>query len=443
MSNTVDDLIISLTIKPTSDLGRLQKQLDSLVGKRGRGVGFGLMALNRNVVKLSTDIKTIKYGISKLRPTFLPGKTNIFEQRSTALKLAQDFRDFTDRIIEPFLRTPKGLKEYQEEFGVKTQEEIEERLRFVLDDVVEDLDKIGRGITPKSPEKIVRTIEWATRYIDDLQTDLQRGMEHWRGFIKIRPESFFQDYIGKFFERFSKKELEYQLFPIKPKFWGEKNVKKQLEDLGISTSDIEETLLTRKQKDILESNLKLGESLTDMPKRIDITLSKIMEHESLLRDFPEIYKFLKKLTEGITDPNKRVGIEIRDIARLEEARYLKKRIKGPLERIGLISMQTTKRFRERVGKQFPWLSLPSRTELMGKDPELTEMARSLISEKYSYQLEIAKREKALKSMEKFQTELSKEQMKMFREEIKELSKKQDETIEKLNDLETSGSMFNM
>lgn len=443
MSTTVDDLVISLTIKPTSDLGRLQKQLDSLVGKKGRGVGFGMMALNRNIIKLSTDIKTIKYGISKLRPSFLPGKTNIFEQRSTALKLAQDFKDFSSKILDPFFRTPKGLKEFQKEFGLETQDAIEEKLMHVIDDITEDLGDIGRGVSPKSPQKIVETLEWATKYINDLSSDLKRGMEHWRGLTRITSEEFFQDYLGKFFEQFSKKELEYQLFPIKPKFWGEENVVKQLKELGITRTTREETLLSRKQKDIIKSNLKLGESLTDMPERIDLALSKFKEHEEIFEKFPKIYEFVKKLTEGMTDLNAMIGIEIRNIARLEEARYLKTRKKGPLERLGMISMQTTKRFRERVGEEFPWLALPSRTELMGQKPELTEAAASLISQKWDYYTQIVELENALKEMRKFQTELSDDQIGKYKSEIKELSEKLDGIKEKLEDLESSGSMFNM
>ena len=81
---TVDDLIISVRIDDTSNLGKLQKQLTALVGSRGEKK-LDLGALSPNIKR---DIELIKDRILRFTPTVLVGE-NIKE---AALNLAGDLR---------------------------------------------------------------------------------------------------------------------------------------------------------------------------------------------------------------------------------------------------------------------------------------------------------------------------------------------------------------
>jgi len=81
---TVDDLIISLRIDDTSNLGRLQKQLTALVGEKGdKQIDLGNLDPT-----IKRDIELIKDRIIRFTPTVLVGE-NIKE---AALNLASDLR---------------------------------------------------------------------------------------------------------------------------------------------------------------------------------------------------------------------------------------------------------------------------------------------------------------------------------------------------------------
>ena len=93
---SVDDLIISLRIDETSNLGKLQKQLEALVGPKGeKAATLGIDP------DLKRDLKIMKDRIIKFTPTVLVGE-NIKE---AALSLAGDLRtnkNLTDVMLQRY-----------------------------------------------------------------------------------------------------------------------------------------------------------------------------------------------------------------------------------------------------------------------------------------------------------------------------------------------------
>ena len=127
---TVDDLVISLTIKETSKLGRLQKQLDSIVGKKGeKAPTFGLDA------SVKADLSAIKRRIIFLMPTTIPGKNKPYAMAETARIassiLEKDIRDYAEKITP---KNPDVLKRTMAEFGVKTRPELVDALEDKIKD---------------------------------------------------------------------------------------------------------------------------------------------------------------------------------------------------------------------------------------------------------------------------------------------------------------------
>ena len=83
---SVDDLIISLRIDESSNLGKLQKQLEGLVGPKGeKAVGIGLDADTKR------DLKIIKDRIVKFTPSVLMDQN----LKEAALNLASDLKKDT------------------------------------------------------------------------------------------------------------------------------------------------------------------------------------------------------------------------------------------------------------------------------------------------------------------------------------------------------------
>ena len=127
---TVDDLVISLTIKETSKLGRLQKQLDSIVGKKGeKAPTFGLDA------SVKADLSAIKRRIIFLMPSTIPGKAKPYAMAETARIassiLEKDIRAYAKKIMP---KDQNVLQRTMAEFGVETKDELVD----VLEDKIKD-----------------------------------------------------------------------------------------------------------------------------------------------------------------------------------------------------------------------------------------------------------------------------------------------------------------
>jgi len=144
---SVDDLVISVTISPTSDLGKLQKQLTALVGPKGEKpiqLGLGVDA------DLKRDLTLIKADLMLLTPTVLTSKETV---KRAAFALANQ------------VKTQEGVRE-----GILERYSMEEDR---LDEFMEELYKV-------SDESTVLNNEQQKRFIAEMQkfitiTDMAEG----------------------------------------------------------------------------------------------------------------------------------------------------------------------------------------------------------------------------------------------------------------------------
>jgi len=192
--STVDDLVISLTIKPSSDLGRLQKQLDSLVGKRGRGIGSGMMFIKRdlNDLKRSTNLifNRLKFLVPITTPTVSPGL------RKVGISHAKAAERYREGIKDAFLQMrPSDYEKFLKGLGISTEEEA----RKILDRVVDDLIGMGEDIFFKGRAK--KQMEDFNDYMKKLLTNIGRternlGLGLFQGALTFGRESTFRDLIA-------------------------------------------------------------------------------------------------------------------------------------------------------------------------------------------------------------------------------------------------------
>ncbi len=71
---TVDDLVVSVRIDETSNLGKLQKQLEALVGPKGEKAAELGMGIDP---ALKRDLTEIKADLMLLTPTVLTSKETV------------------------------------------------------------------------------------------------------------------------------------------------------------------------------------------------------------------------------------------------------------------------------------------------------------------------------------------------------------------------------
>ena len=108
---TTDDLVVSLTIRPTSNLGRLQKQLESLVGRHGRGVGAGIMYLKRDMNRIKDDIGDIKSRMRFIAPIVTPASSKKYAFAATGSTVASQIKKLGDAVVDKLMKAAKGPKE--------------------------------------------------------------------------------------------------------------------------------------------------------------------------------------------------------------------------------------------------------------------------------------------------------------------------------------------
>jgi len=212
---TVDDLVISLTIKETGRLGRLQKQLDAIVGKKGQRLGFGLGSLGN----IPADIAFIKRRIMYLRPTFMPTKEQPLKLRAEAGRLLKDIEDFPKQLVEKLLKVrPQDYKTYLKEFEVDTDEELRKAMEQSLDQVKELLGDIYEGVSLLPPHKQEETIATLNSLVEQALQSREIGMRFWREIGKLMPEKLWQARIVDLFRKITGKVVvpEKKLFKVKP-----------------------------------------------------------------------------------------------------------------------------------------------------------------------------------------------------------------------------------
>ena len=113
---TVDDLMISLTIKPTSNLGRLQKQLDAIVGRTGkgvamRGVGTGFMYLKKDMGEVKAHLSHIRNVLKLISPKTIGGvgQTALHRFQATQIRNVIEETDLSE-LAKRFIPERESLQ---------------------------------------------------------------------------------------------------------------------------------------------------------------------------------------------------------------------------------------------------------------------------------------------------------------------------------------------
>lgn len=140
---TVDDLVISLTIKETSKLGQLQKQLEALVGKKGEKAP--IIGIDPT---MKADLIFIKRELSLIAPTTIPGKGNIERMAHSARKILnwinkQEIENLANRIIP---QDQSKREEMAKELGVEITN-LEDELKKRVETYTKALQMVGGKLT--------------------------------------------------------------------------------------------------------------------------------------------------------------------------------------------------------------------------------------------------------------------------------------------------------
>ena len=156
---TVDDLVISLTIKETGKLGKLQKQLEAIVGKNGQ-----LLPTLQIPPKLTHDIDYIRRRMDYLIPVVSPSSREVNKlkmQASSLEKLIDNYRN----EIRDFLLGLKAedLQKIAEDLNVPVDDmnALEVGMSEILEDWQGELDDFRKGRA--------RNIESSKRFMDKVR----------------------------------------------------------------------------------------------------------------------------------------------------------------------------------------------------------------------------------------------------------------------------------
>ncbi|MHA1408715.1 MAG: hypothetical protein ACTSQY_00105 [Candidatus Odinarchaeia archaeon] len=172
---TVDDLVISLTIKETSNLGKLKKQLDQLMStKAGGKFEFSIPK------KLFTDIRYIRESVNYLIPNTLYSfkQKEQFMEQST--RIALQMTKATDQFIDYLFsgrQAAKNIERYAKTFGIQfekgktpieeVKQEVEKMLRLYIHQVIEKFYMYSEGIG--LGEKADAISKMVTRMLSELK----------------------------------------------------------------------------------------------------------------------------------------------------------------------------------------------------------------------------------------------------------------------------------
>jgi len=157
---SVDDLVISLRIDESSNLGKLQKQLKALVGDKGqKAVGLGL-GIDPD---LKRDISYIKAELSFISAQTVPDIKNVQELQESLHRdrktLERSFDAATQRLVS---QNTTAFQAQLEEYGVDDEAELIEQLSETVQNFI-GMMKLGE--TGKLPGKIMQKIDFAAKML--------------------------------------------------------------------------------------------------------------------------------------------------------------------------------------------------------------------------------------------------------------------------------------
>jgi len=155
----VDDIIVSLRIDPTSDLGNLQKQLTSLVGKKGeKKMDLGGIApgIKRELASIRTQLSFIStQTVPEIKDVKLLSES-LHRDRKI---LQRTFDAAADRLIS---EKTDAYQKQLEEYGAENREELLEKMKETLSNF---LGMMELGAMEKLPAKVMQNVDAVAKEI--------------------------------------------------------------------------------------------------------------------------------------------------------------------------------------------------------------------------------------------------------------------------------------
>jgi len=444
MSTSVDDLVISLTIDPGSDLGKLKKQLDALVGTGKEGE----KAEVRGAIKeIATRIRNIEWNVGKLTPLGIPGRRDIHGIRSQAASHWRRLVDFDkEALIDVLMRSPQLP---MQEFGAETPGELRKVFSNWIEWVMRELQKVFMDKSDLATDSMQRLLEVVKKIGMHEFSDLERGMQIFRDMQKIMPEKVMQQRIEKFFRRFGEIDPQLPLFPIKEEFWRHKGVREYLEKEGIDIEgEARFSTITKEQKDKFEKDLRTilkGVSLTDHPFRVDITMDLMDKiYEELSKEFPDLAKQLRKALgeEGGTlfiELKRNVTKEIIDVIKAIREKQVG-------QQVLVWGLQASKKVHEHAKKEGVMLSIldplilePKRAEFTAEEKETMRDLTRLISESEKIEEKVTKIKEAAETIRA--TSATDAGINELKDRLEELMERQKEIQDEMQEIKENTETF--
>jgi len=299
MSTSVDDLVISLTIDPGSDLGKLKKQLDGLLGVGGDLKTFDVKG---DIKDIATRIKNMEYNINRILPMTGAAPTEPAKQRHMAGAALINVMQMTpEPFIDIFMAAGSGyIQRQMKKYGVTTPDELREIYRGVIQEETIKLTEVSEGVSTMAGHKITKFIEWWREMIalagpgGPTQTIGGTMFGKRKDFFE---ESPFQAEIQRIFQQLlgADVEREYPVYTIKSEAFERPEIKEAIKSIGEGLlGDLaEETVLTYKQKRKLEE-LTGEKKLFERPEFLDALISEIKGVEGFEKDYPRLSEFLRE-----------------------------------------------------------------------------------------------------------------------------------------------------
>jgi len=266
---SVDDLVISLRIDDTSNLGKLQKQLTALVGPKGEKVvelgGLGGVA--------KTDLNWIKSKLMEISPAVLPTEVKALKE-SAKISLRQLMKKELQEILIAKYGVPKS--------------EIETWMINLAKAITEK--DINTGKLANFIERISDMIKGSARI---------GGMEKSRvtAVRKALTERFIEsEFIGLMERAGIFVRSQYQHYEIDP----EKavNLREKIDkEIGNKIKEIKELYGKEYTKDLADKIVELSQDTRDSEEFVSKALNEVMKLSS-----DNVEKLMEKLKMGIKDP---------------------------------------------------------------------------------------------------------------------------------------------
>ena len=166
---TVDDLVVSLRIEDTGNLGKLQKQLSALVGEKGEKK----MDLGDISPGIKRELAQIRNELSFISTQTVPEVGNVRDLRESLHRdrktLERTFDLANKRLVS---QNTRAFQEQLEEYGVKDEPELLLKLGDTLKNFI-GMMKLGE--MGKLPGEIMQKVDFAAKMLISSEKLSKRG----------------------------------------------------------------------------------------------------------------------------------------------------------------------------------------------------------------------------------------------------------------------------